>query len=243
MDRLVLATAIAARCSRANGAADLPRRLEQAWAMPVSARIARLIRVVALTEGVDDLEIVLLCPDPDCACALEVDLPLERLLGEESGGEALMPGAAIGVEVNTGKHVHLRRPTGNDQREWRAHRFLTTQEALLAVVKSLTVPPAEAISLGDNELSLLAGAMEEIDALAAFRVITVCPHCNREATIPVDLELEALRRLASTQRALVREIYFLASRFGWTEAEILAVPAKRRARYLLMIDATEEPTP
>ena len=242
-DRLVLATAIAARCSRADDAVDLPRRLEQAWAMPVSARIARLLRIVALTEGVDILAIALRCPDPDCAGTLEVDLPLERLLGDATGGDARAPDAAIAVEVPTGKPVQLRRPTGNDQREWRAGSFPTKQEALLAVVRSLAAPAVEKLPLGESELSLLAGAMEEVDPLTAFRVITVCPHCGKEAPIPVDLEAEALRRLANAQRAVLQEIYVLASRFGWSETEILAVPAKRRARYLRMVEASEETTP
>ena len=54
--------------------------------------------------------------------------------------------------------------------------------------------------------------------------------------VAVDLEALALRRLYARQDALLATVHRLASRYGWTESEVLAVPARRRARYLALIE-------
>jgi hypothetical protein len=60
--------------------------------------------------------------------------------------------------------------------------------------------------------------------------------CDVPTEVRIDLEDIALTRLQQQQRALLREIHVLASHYGWTEAQILAVAPARRARYLSLID-------
>ncbi len=91
------------------------------------------------------------------------------------------------------------------------------------------------------DLAALSAAMEAADPLVAFSVRTTCPQCEQPAEIAVDLEAVALSRLRQHQRALVRTVHVLATRYGWSEAEVLAIPARRRSEYLRLIE-DENPT-
>jgi hypothetical protein len=78
--------------------------------------------------------------------------------------------------------------------------------------------------------------MTSFDPLVDFSVASTCPACGATAELPVDLEELALSRFAVRQRALLQEVHVLASRYGWSEDDILALPPARRARYVRMIE-------
>jgi hypothetical protein len=84
--------------------------------------------------------------------------------------------------------------------------------------------------------AVLEEAISAHDPLVAFRVSCRCPACGTTQEVPVDLETITLTRLAARQRALVREVHQLASRYGWTESEVLAINPARRARYIELIE-------
>jgi hypothetical protein len=52
----------------------------------------------------------------------------------------------------------------------------------------------------------------------------------------VDVAALTLARLAAVQRRTIEEVHVLARRYHWSEAEVLAVPPRRRARYLALLD-------
>jgi hypothetical protein len=228
-DRLHLATALVAACS------SRPCDPERAWALPVGTRIERLLRIVALTEESDALPVALRCPAAECGKTLEVNLPFDRLPTGTSED------VTVDVPLASGNVVRLRRPTGSDQQTWRTQTFRTQRDALAGIVATLTVSATN--PLDDDALAPLSAAMESFDPLTAFRVSTECPYCGEHATILVDLEAEALRHLASHRRALLLQIHALATQYGWSEAAILAVPPRRRARYLQLIEAAHPRSP
>jgi hypothetical protein len=88
---------------------------------------------------------------------------------------------------------------------------------------------------GDDEPAV-ADAMATHDPLVAFAVSCACPACGTARDHPVDLEAAVLARLGARRRSLLRELHTLASRYGWTESEILAVAPARRAQYLALIE-------
>jgi hypothetical protein len=229
-DRPALSTAIVAACTQGAGRAGGLR--EQAWALPVGTRVARLLRIVELTIESAALPITRNCSAAPCGRPFEVGLPFDRL-HDVSAGETV-----LAVTLPHGPTLQLRRPTGRDQQAWRAQDFSTRREALALIVQTLIVSAPEAVRFDDEAISALAGAMEEFDPLTAFRVITTCPHCEVEATFAVDLEAEALRLFSAHQRALLRNVHALATQYGWNEAEIVALSPRRRAHYLRMTEAT-----
>ncbi|MNH45016.1 hypothetical protein D3C79_1073420 [compost metagenome] len=80
--------------------------------------------------------------------------------------------------------------------------------------------------------------MAAADPLVALAVACECPACGAASEVPIDLDGTALARLAARQRGLLREVHCLASRYGWSEAQVMALPPTRRAQYLALIEAS-----
>lgn len=258
-DRCALATAVVARCC--DGDLPLAERHEGALALTLGQRTERLLRIVQLTDENESLAVVLTCPHAACASRFEVALPIEAL---RSNADADTAAGYVTAQTQAGRRVALRLPTGRDQAAWRRASFTTAHDAALAMIRSLIVVPHEqaapsrsdapmpfldpaddtaSAGIADTDLRALSAAMEAADPLVAFTVQTACPQCSREATVPVDLETVALQRLAQRRRAILRTVHDLATRYGWSESEVLAIPARRRVEYLRLIDAAENPLP
>ncbi len=80
---------------------------------------------------------------------------------------------------------------------------------------------------------MIAGA----DPLGTLVIESACPECGASVRAEADLAgswLETLRRRAS---ALIDDVHVLATRYHWSESEILALPASRRIAYLELIEA------
>lgn len=208
-DRPALVTTLLASCSDADAATW--------WGCSVGARTAGLLRLVMVTGERADAAAVALRPMlscPHCGDRIEAELPLAELAALEPDEPA----------ITFGPH-RLRRPTGADLRTLRNEgeaRWLQNwcAESGLPAMQS------------DAALAALAQA----DPLVGFEMTCRCPACGETATIEVDLEALALQRLAAQQRRLLREVHALAMHYGWSEAQILNVPAARRARYLELIE-------
>lgn len=197
------------------------------WSQPVGVRTAALLRLVALTEDNPHVWLTARCVAPACEEVYEFELPLRAL----PDGEA--DNAPVRVQLDDERAVTLRRPTGDDLRRWRAARPASRAEAVRAMLDALVLSGR----LGAEDEARVAESISAIDPLVAFTVSCRCPACGAAADVPIDLEALALARLASRQRALLHEVHRLASSYGWTESEVLAVPPARRTRYLELIEA------
>lgn len=218
-DRPALVTTLLAACAEPADAAHW-------WRRPVGERTAILLGLLRDTEGGESLPITLRCDVPACGERFEVDVPYQAL-------EIASPQVeTIELTRDDGGVLTLRRPTGEDLRMLQEMRPASREQALSAMVERLVV---DGVPRLDDE-GRVTDALSDADPLVAFSLVCACPACGYEAERDVDLEGLALRRLASRQRVLLREVHALASRYGWTEAEILAVPPARRARYLELIE-------
>jgi hypothetical protein len=218
-DRPALVTALLARCGEASDPAFW-------WSQPVGARIAALARVLASSGEGEALAVPLRCPRQSCSAPFEVELAFAVLAADGITAEP------IAVTLADGRSVALRRPTGRDLRDWRRTQWASRQEAVTAMLAVLCVD-GEAVP---EDEAAIADVLEARDPLVAFAVSCACPSCGAENDLPVDIEGIALAKLAARQRALLREIHALASTYGWTEREILAIAPERRARYLGLIE-------
>ena len=90
-----------------------------------------------------------------------------------------------------------------------------------------------------HALARISEALDAFDPLVAFSVSLACPVCGAATEAPVDLEELALSALRRVQEARVREVHRIAHAYGWGEAAILALPARRRAQYLRLIAGEE----
>jgi hypothetical protein len=87
-----------------------------------------------------------------------------------------------------------------------------------------------------DDIPIIAEAMAAHDPLVAYVVSCVCPTCGVACDQHVDLEAVVLARLRARQCALFGEVHALASTYGWTESEVLAIAPARRAQYLELIE-------
>jgi hypothetical protein len=217
-DRPLLVTNLLAHCA---GHGDA----EFWWSQPVGMRTAALLHLVGITDAsARELEFSARC---NCGGQFEFALPLATLLDSPQAG------ACIEAPLEGGRRVKLRRPTGGDLRQWREMQPGSRDQATRTMLDCLLIegkPRAE-------DVPQLARALAERDPLVALSVLCPCPACGAGNEVPIDLEAVALARLERRRRALLREIHALASHYGWSEAEILALPSERRTQYLALIEA------
>ena len=219
-DRPGLVTMLLAQCDEGGDA-------DYWWSRPVSARIAALLRLVVATEGCERLSLHALCTATACGERYEIELPLQAVLDAHRGDAPVM------VQLEPTRSVTLRRPTGGDLRGWRAAQPASGAPATRMMLESLLI--AGEVQAADE--AALSAALSREDPLVNFTVSCTCPACGAANEVEVDLETFALTRLAARQRMLIEEVHGLATRYGWTEREVLSIPRERRVRYLALIEA------
>src|SRR5689334_2514745 len=208
--RAELTDALVAACTEPTLAGATAARL------PISVRIRALLRIAAAEAPVAEL---------GCACGcgeqLEVALPLADVAADP-------PRVVDEVEV-AGRRIRV--PTGEHQRAAEA----VAAAGPLAVARALVGEPA----LAEAELPALDAALDAADPLVAFHVTARCPACGAAVRHDVDLEALAHRLLAGAQQRLLDEIHRLALAYHWTERDVLALTARRRAHYLARVNGGE----
>jgi hypothetical protein len=83
----------------------------------------------------------------------------------------------------------------------------------------------------------LSRAMIEAAPEAEIILRLTCPACGHEWDLLFDIAEFFWREISAQAQRLLREIDTLARAYGWTEAEILSLPAQRRQTYLEMLAA------
>jgi hypothetical protein len=78
----------------------------------------------------------------------------------------------------------------------------------------------------------LAAAMTAADPTAELAADLVCPSCGKTWTAVLDIAAFLWKEITAQARRLVDEVRELALRYGWREADILRMSARRRRAYL-----------
>jgi len=77
----------------------------------------------------------------------------------------------------------------------------------------------------ERELARQAPSLSRVLAAA-------CPHCGAEISVFFDVTRFVISELRNQAAYLYGDVHQLASRYRWSEAEILNLPAQRRAQYV-----------
>ena len=125
-----------------------------------------------------------------------------------------------------GRDVRFRLPTSGD---------------LLAVGRGEELLSRCLVS-GENVFSAsarqtISEKMSEADPLADVQLALSCASCGHQWHAAFDIVGFFWRELSATARGLLREVHTLASAYGWTESEILALTPTRRQFYLELLNA------
>lgn len=224
-DRPSLVTGLLAACAQ-------PADAGHWWARTVGERTAALLALLRLGDGHarhDVLPVLMHCAAADCGERIEIALPQAQLDELSRQAQAAQP---VTLRRPDGSALTLRRPTGDDLRAWQALPSASADSTRTAMLSQLCLAgeptPEDALCAAE--------ALAQADPLVAFSVWCACPACGDEHEHDIDLEGLALQSLARRQRALFEEVHRLASRYGWSEREILGLGPARRARYLELIE-------
>jgi len=86
-------------------------------------------------------------------------------------------------------------------------------------------------------ITSLAARLSECDSNAEVLLDLECPSCKNRWQTALDIAGFFWNELSAQVRRLLGEVHTIASAYGWHEAEILAMSARRRHYYLELISA------
>ncbi|HEX8262341.1 MAG TPA: hypothetical protein VF547_05650, partial [Allosphingosinicella sp.] len=100
-------------------------------------------------------------------------------------------------------------------------------EAARELLAERTAPQAPAAAR-----ARVAEMLEALDPGADTTIEVPCPHCGREQELRLDPAAFVWEELAARAPRILRDVADLARAYHWSERDILAMPAARRAFYL-----------
>jgi hypothetical protein len=223
-----------------------PVPVEMAGALTVGDREALLLHLRRLTLG-ERMPCVLSCPAPGCGAKMDLDLRVADLI-QHPYPEAPEQHEVTISENGDAYRVRFRLPTGSDQEETAA---LADRDLPAAADLLLKRCIAEVKRPGDGEpLDSLPPAvtrelpevMARLDPQAELRLNLSCPECRRGFSTVLDTADYFFRELAGLSANLFREVHLLAFYYHWSEGEIMNMTARKRRRYLNLLEEafTEE---
>ncbi len=88
---------------------------------------------------------------------------------------------------------------------------------------------------GGHETAIEA-AMAALGPTLDIDVDCRCPHCDSDQPLRFDIASFLLKSLANDRRFLLREAHRIARAYGWSHAEIMALPRAERQEFVRLID-------
>jgi hypothetical protein len=195
--------------------------------------IDRALLELHLERHGDRLGAFVICPE--CEERLELALSISALLA------SFRSSARPPQRLSTGAwELELRRPTLADLRRAAAapEQARGAEELGRACVVSArrggrTVRvdrlPRRVITAVEDRLTELDPAGEPVEL--------TCPSCTLQWSESLEITELVVNELESDARSLLAEVHALASAYGWSESEIVALPASRRREYVSMVVA------
>lgn len=192
----------------------------------------RRCSICASASSVQSIDAVISCAG--CGETLE----LAPTIGELRADEASVPDAS-GTVSHAGYDVTFRQPTALDLAEIayetdleRAGGELLERCVLEARRGGL---PVEARELPEDVAAALDAALAEADPQADLELGVECPACGHASTTRFDIASFFWCELERFALGMLREIHVLASAYGWSESQIIALGPRRRL-YLELIE-------
>jgi len=220
---------LVACCRRADGA-DLIEN--DVWQWSLKKRLQAILAIIVATLG-QHVKIPAQCLQPNCQELLEIDLDLIDFCDTNATG-------SLSFQPCDNTKLQLRLPTGHDQLHCLDRGNPETGGWEIEMATSLVTHvngqvPASDWKLPHKWLDELGTTLEPHDSLMTLKISTSCPACNKDIEFGLDLESRLLDLLAGAQRHLYNQVHRLASRYHWTENDILSLSPKRRNYYLACI--------
>jgi hypothetical protein len=205
---------------------------EHASDLTVGERDARLLELRELLFG-SALDGAAECAG--CGEQVEYSLSAQTLAAER---DPALPDDAFALSV-FGYELRFRLPTGADLSAAAsaadvdgARTTLLERCVLTSTVDGREEPAA---SLPAPVVTALAERLARADPLGDVRLALTCPACSSAWTVVLDVGAWLWSELESWARRTVLDVHALASAYGWSEAEILAL-GPRRELYVELVE-------
>lgn len=209
-------------------------------------------QLLALREQLFGSRLVSLAVCPGCGERLELDFDIANIRAPASA--ARPPQLAGDASVRAGDYcVRYRLPSSADllaiadcvdadtaQRQLLARCVLAIERERAAGEgdeERLAVEP-ETLTIGqlpEAVVEAVAEGMQKASAQSDVQLSLTCPVCQRSWLAAFDIASYLWGEVSDWALRTMREVHALASAYGWREAEILAMSARRRQWYLEMI--------
>lgn len=165
-------------------------------------------------------------------CAAHFDFRLDYA---ELPVKAAAPGFPYARVALGRRTLTLRVPTGADQIRVLREPPELRRDALLRMLemRDAGTPSALPATLDEATVARCEAALEALVPEAVGGIAANCPECGQANTV----RLDPYAVLGRSAAPLLADVHLLAWHYHWREADILALPAARRAHYLRLIDA------
>lgn len=171
---------------------------------------------------------------PDCGAPLEFALDADALRAEEP--------VDCGPELELEADGFVLRFRLLDSRDLKAASKSADVDAARSLLVEQCVLEARcgdravaAAELPPAIVERLAARLEECDPQAETLIALTCPACAFRWQLSFDVASFLHAEVSAHARRLVYEVHALARAYGWREADILAMSARRRRVYLEML--------
>jgi hypothetical protein len=208
-------------------------------ALSVGDREALLLNLHRVTFG-ETLECVLRCPRPGCDQRMELaPLVSDMLVAPYEAPRAVHE--LLAEDGGATYRIAFRLPSSEDLDTVAATASVDVERAartLLARCVRAAMRDGDAIDFEELPQALrdaLAREMQRLDPQAQVELDVSCPTCGHAFDVLFDAASFLLRELDADAARLLGEIHVLATSYGWSEHDILAIPAVRRACYIELI--------
>jgi hypothetical protein len=233
-------TALLTRCIAFEGAGEA---IDAGFArsLTIGDREALLLQLRRISFG-SRISCVVDCPH--CGGKMDLDLDAASLVLGPYDREGWYhqttldtPSGAFAVE--------FRLPNGGDQ-EHAARSICTDERQAVAdvldrcIIRLASDESAPADRLPPSAAGRLSELMASLDPQAELLLNACCPVCGGDFVLTFDTAEYLSSEVALRGDRLFREVHLLASYYHWSEAEILALPVRKRRRYLGLIGETME---
>ena len=183
-------------------------------------------RLIALREAIFGSRLEALAACPQCAERLEFTLSTVDLR-DQTG--SLQSDADCEIEIG-GRRLRVRPLTSIDLAAIAGCDDPDRARAILAA-RCLGDEP-EPGGLPPETIDALGECLARCDPQAETLLDMVCPGCGHAWQLGFDIASFLWTELAAEARRLLQEVDALARRYGWREADILALGSARRRLYL-----------
>jgi len=166
--------------------------------------------------------------DAVCSCRRRIDITFRTSAFLRSRTprrpRGVAPDAEPGWFTLSGDGLSFRLPTVGDQIAVAAE-----PDQVAALIARCVRPPAAS--------ARVQRAMAALAPPLSSEVAGTCPYCRARASFAFDVPSFVLKELQVQSSAICDDVHQLAHHYHWSEQHILALPPRRRRRYVEMVTA------